>query len=171
MALRPLSQVGPALDWEDLRRSCLREAMAVLGHREDAEEAAQEALLRSWRRIEQCRADPLPWARQISRNEALRIAARRTRRSAELPTDALPEDGEHDAELERLPATEAIRGALRQMSAADQLMMRLRYAEDLTQPQLARVFDMPEGTVKIRLHRARERMRALLATPEAWQDH
>jgi RNA polymerase sigma-70 factor (ECF subfamily) len=137
--------------------------MAVLRNRDDAEEATQEALLRAWRRLDQCRsADRGPWARQISRNEALRLAARRSRRAVELPTVELPETGSFDPELERLPATEAVRGALQEMPAADRLMIRLRYDEDLTQPQLARAFDLPEGTVKIRLHRARSRLRSLL---------
>lgn len=137
--------------------------MAVLSHHEDAEEAAQEALLRSWRRLDQCRgADPGPWVRQISRNEALRVAGRRAQRARELSRDDLPETGSIDPELERLPATQTVRSALRQMTAADRLMMQLRYAEDLTQPQLAKMLEMPEGTVKIRLHRARARMRTLL---------
>ncbi len=137
--------------------------MAILRNREDAEEAAQEALLRSWRRLTQCRADdPRPWARQISRNEALRIAARRAKRSVEVPTEVMPEGSCVDHELERLPASETLRGALRQISASDRLMMQLRYGEDLTQPQLADLFGMPEGTVKIRLHRARAKMRSLL---------
>ncbi len=137
----------------------------ILRHKEDAEEAAQEALLRSWKRLAQCRSDdPAPWARQIARNEALRIAARRGRRAVEVPTDVLPENGCIDQELERLPATESVRGALSQISASDRLMIQLRYAEDLTQPQLAEVFGMPEGTVKIRLHRARAKMRTLLDT-------
>jgi len=139
--------------------------MAILRNREDAEEAAQEALLRSWRWLGQCRAaDPRPWAKQISRNEALRIARRRARRGIELPTDELPESGSIDPELERVPATETVRSALQQMAPSDQLLIRLRYTEDLTQPQLAQVFDLPEGTVKIRLHRARNKMKVLMAT-------
>jgi RNA polymerase sigma-70 factor, ECF subfamily len=159
---------GEAWNWAELRESCLREAMTILRNRDDAEEAAQEAMLRSWRWLGQCRAaDPLPWAKHISRNEALRIVKRRALRGIELPSDELPEAGSVDLELERLPATESVRNALEQMPATDQLLIRLRYTEDLTQPQLARAFDLPEGTVKIRLHRARARMRALLVAAEA----
>jgi RNA polymerase sigma-70 factor (ECF subfamily) len=140
--------------------------MSILRNREDAEEAAQEALLRSWRRLEQCRGDdPGPWTRQISRNEAFRVAARRKR--PELLSDELPDVGDVDSELEQLPLAETVRVAMRQMTTADQLLIRLRYTEDLTQPQLAEVFDLPEGTIKIRLHRARAKLRGLLpADPE-----
>jgi RNA polymerase sigma-70 factor (ECF subfamily) len=155
---------APACDWDVLRRTCLREAMTVLRHPDDAEEAAQEALLRSWRNVAQCRGDEIgAWTRQIGRNEALRLAARRTRRRLEVPTGEVPETGVFDCDLERVPLIETVRGALRQMTTADQLLIRLRYTEDLTQPQLAEVLDLPEGTVKVRLHRARARMRELLA--------
>jgi RNA polymerase sigma-70 factor (ECF subfamily) len=138
--------------------------MQVLRHPEDAEEAAQEALLRSWRKLDQCSGAELgPWTRQISRNEALRIAARRSRRQCELSSESTPDRGVFDRDLEQVPLKEAVRGALRQMPTTDQLLIRLRYSEDLTQPQLAEMLDMPEGTVKIKLHRARARMKELLA--------
>ena len=150
-------------DWAEFREACLREAMAVLRNRDDAEEATQEALLRAWRRFDQCRAaDRGPWARQISRNEALRVAKRRANRSLELPATELPEAGTIDRALESVPATQSVRSALSQMPASDRLLIHLRYGEDLTQPQLARAFDLPEGTVKVRLHRARSRLRGLL---------
>jgi RNA polymerase sigma factor (sigma-70 family) len=41
-------------------------------------------------------------------------------------------------------------------------MLHLRYAEDLTQGEVARRLGMPESTVKVRLHRARRRLRLLL---------
>ena len=36
-------------DWNALSTSCLREARRLLDSEQDAEEAAQEALLRAWR--------------------------------------------------------------------------------------------------------------------------
>jgi RNA polymerase sigma-70 factor (ECF subfamily) len=151
-------------DWAQLRRFCVREAMQVLRHREDAEEAAQEALIRAWRGAEGCRGSSrLPWVRQISRNEALRLAARRARLRRELSAEPVSETAAvDDPALLRVPVTETVRDALSQLTAADRLLIRLRYAEDLTQPQLARVLGLPEGTVKVRLHRARRRLTTLL---------
>jgi RNA polymerase sigma-70 factor (ECF subfamily) len=153
----------PSRDWALLRRLCLREAMRVLNHREDAEEAVQEALLRAWRMSDQCRSAPLPWMRQISRNEALRIAARRTRLDRELADQEAYEPLVEDSELARVPLAETVRGALAALTPDDQLLIRLRYTEDLTQPQLATLFNVPEGTVKVRLHRARGRLASMLA--------
>jgi RNA polymerase sigma factor (sigma-70 family) len=41
-------------------------------------------------------------------------------------------------------------------------MLRLRYADDLTHVEVARRLGVPVGTVKVRLHRARRRLRVHL---------
>src|SRR5256885_7155960 len=72
----------PPWQWAAARQRCLREARRILRNRDDAEEAVQEAMARAWRGRAACRtpAAPLPWLLQITRNEAIRLAARRRRR-------------------------------------------------------------------------------------------
>src|SRR5437588_1520160 len=72
----------PPWHWAAARQRCLREARRILGNRDDAEEAVQEAMARAWRRRAACRtpAAPLPWLLQITRNESMRLAARRRQR-------------------------------------------------------------------------------------------
>src|SRR2546430_15511368 len=95
----------PALwQWDSARERCLREARRILGNRDDAEEAVQEALIRAWRKRAACRtpAAPLPWLLQITRNEAMRLPARRSRRQASEIPEAQPEAGP-DAPLGTTP--------------------------------------------------------------------
>src|SRR5437764_11921127 len=89
-------------DWLALRQYCLREAANVLRNREDAEEAAQEALLRAWRhRGSRRSASWLPWVRTIARNEALRIAENRRRHAQrEVHGEAEPREDVSPAELD-----------------------------------------------------------------------
>jgi RNA polymerase sigma-70 factor, ECF subfamily len=153
-------------DWPALRARCQREARRVLGDPHDAEDAVQEALTRAWRKRHNCRTPgtPLPWMLQITRNEALRL---RDRRRFEPATSEEPHD---DAAPAVDPATEQladrldIRRALSRLPPQDQVLVRLRYHADLTTHGVAGILDLPEGTVKVRLHRIRERLRTDLTT-------
>jgi RNA polymerase sigma-70 factor (ECF subfamily) len=154
----------PSWDWMRLRARCLREAGRVLP-RSDAEEAVQEALVRAWRRRAACRTPeaPLPWLLQITRNEARRLLTRRARRDHLALAWPIPHDPEiEDPALTGTPTRVTLEQALGRLEVRDRRVMQLRYAEDLTEAEVARRLGLPEGTVKVRLHRARRRLRGLL---------
>jgi RNA polymerase sigma-70 factor (ECF subfamily) len=128
----------------------------VLGPGPDAEDAAQDAAIRAWRRRGTCHDAPAAWVRAIARNEALRVAGRRR---SEAPLDeAMPMAGDAQGTGE----AHDVRVAVQALEASDRLLLLLRYWGDLTQPEVARATALPEGTVKVRLHRARERLRVTL---------
>jgi RNA polymerase sigma-70 factor (ECF subfamily) len=153
-------------DWSALRRSCVLEARRVLRSEHDAEEAAQDALLRAWRgrATQKQRGSEAWWVRQIARREALREAARQVR-AKDLYTHAPGEllgDLAAGQDVSQLAEIIDLREAIAELAPGDALLLRLRYERDLTQPRLARLVGMPEGTVKIRLHRIRGRLRERL---------
>jgi RNA polymerase sigma factor (sigma-70 family) len=148
-------------DWEAARRRCLREARRVLRNRDDAEEAVQEALLRAWRAG---RAGAVPqhreaWLATIARNEAYRVGDRR-RRAAERER-AHPPPEARDA-IAALVDTIAFEQVLSALGPGEREVVSLRYAGDLTQAQVAHYLNLPIGTVKIRLHRGRNRLRSVM---------
>ena len=167
LAAKPLiSKPDPgSWEWAAARQRCLREARRILGNRDDAEEAVQEAFIRAWRKRNACRTPgaPLPWLLQITRNESMRLAARRSRRQAsEIPEaepEAAPAPG-HETALDQTLTTVATEQALSVLGEDERRLLRLRYEEDLTQGQVAAALGVPEGTVKVRLHRVRARLRA-----------
>ena len=156
----------PAWDWEEIRTRCLREAKRMLTCERDAEEAVQEAMLRAWRSRAKQREQggELGWALQITRNEVLRSISRRRRRP-ELATDTvtLPEPGSGDEAIVAVLDAVDVRAALGELAAEDAMLLRLRYERDLTQPRVAELAGLPEGTVKVRLHRLRGRLRERLS--------
>ncbi|MDQ1700952.1 MAG: hypothetical protein QOF57_204 [Frankiaceae bacterium] len=146
-------------DWGRARRLFLSETRRVLGHSDTAEDAAQEAALRAWQRRHTCQIqdEPDPWLRQIARNEALRILARPVAEDL----DRVPERHGEDCDPVDARAMD-LRGAVAALGADDRRVLMLRYWADMKQRQVAEVLDMPEGTVKVRLHRARNHLRSLL---------
>jgi RNA polymerase sigma-70 factor (ECF subfamily) len=145
-------------DWGELRRFCFAQALRVVGSPDVADEAAQEAILRAWRHRDSCRRQdqPLAWLRRIARNEAMRAVGRRPNEVlvAE-PFYAEPHQETEDPLVERLVVTEA----LATLSQADRELAHLRYYEDLTCATLAERCGLSEATVKVRLHRLRQRLR------------
>jgi RNA polymerase sigma factor (sigma-70 family) len=58
--------------------------------------------------------------------------------------------------------SQSFRSMLMRLGIDDQMLLELRYEYDLQTNELATVFDVPEGTIKSRLHNARKKLKALL---------
>jgi RNA polymerase sigma-70 factor (ECF subfamily) len=67
-------------------------------------------------------------------------------------------------ELERHQRAELLKVALTRIPLDDQIALELSYFEGLSTRELAAVLDIPENTVRSRLSRARDKLRAALTT-------
>jgi RNA polymerase sigma-70 factor (ECF subfamily) len=147
-------------DWAAARTVCLRQARAILGSGAAAEDAAQEALVRAWRMRDNCQTPeaPDPWLSAIARREALRVAARRRERPLEEAGDPAAPSHEVEAVLRADVAR-----AVSTLPDDDRQLLGERYWRDLTQSEVADRLQLAEGTVKVRLHRIRARLRENLS--------
>ena len=89
------------------------------------------------------------------------------RRTVELVDTAPPDPVWGDDELVGAMNRLTVEQALDRLCDSDQQVLRLRYDEDLTQVEVAHRLGVREGTAKVRLHRARHRLRELLEEPSA----
>jgi RNA polymerase sigma-70 factor (ECF subfamily) len=144
---------GGSWDWADLTRRCVREARRYTRSQSDAEDVAQEAVLRAWRHRASCRTPQASraWVLSICRNEALR---RLRPAAAEVPFDESKDAVAPDS-LQHVAAALDLRSAIADLSQDDRALIWLRYGLDLTQSGAAKALGMPEGTAKVRLHRLR----------------
>ena len=129
---------------------------------DDAEDAAQEALVLILRNLDSLR-EPLAlwsWSRRIAVHEALRLARRRTR--AGLATDperlaraqaALDADGSDGT------TSVDVREVLRELTPDQRVLLVMRHMGDLGDDEMAELLDIPAGTVKSRVFRARAAFR------------
>ena len=148
-------------DWDHLRRRCVVDARGHGLSAADAEDVAQEALLRAWSARAQCRTPnaPEPWVRVIGRREACRmLVARRddVQGDAQEASDSAPDF----AAAVQLRVD--IARAFDVLSNEDRALLAARYMLELGQTEIARLHGVPGGTAAVRLHRARGRMRAAL---------
>lgn len=125
----------------------------------EVEDIAQDALLRAWRRRSTLR-DPArrkEWLGTIVRNEAFR---HHSRVRPDPVDDVETQEGAEDEQILSTVERADLRAILDRLSERDRELIELRYEEDLTQEAIARRLGIPDGTVKVRLHRLRDKLRA-----------
>jgi len=147
---------------------CTRFARRMLGNRDDAEDALQEAFVHAYRGLRTYRERDAfrGWLYRIVVNECRRLAARRWRNENRLVRD--------DGALEQAPAREENGGELRdrlQISLARlEPMLReafvLKYGEELEYGEMAKVTGASISALKMRVKRARDLLRPMLEREE-----
>lgn len=145
-------------DWDEVHRICLRVASRYAKSRAEAEDIAQDSMVRVWRKRDTLRnsAARKSWLATIVRHEALRELSRKRPD----PTDTL--EAWQGCDDERVVATVEradLHAALERLNKRDRLLVRMRYDEDMTQEAIAHRLGIPLGTVKVRLHRVRAKLR------------
>jgi RNA polymerase sigma-70 factor (ECF subfamily) len=142
---------------------CFRTAWISSGAADDAEDAAQEAFMKAFAALPRFRAGApfRPWLLTIVANEA------RNRRRSANRREALvlraPDTGTESSPETTVIATEsrqALLDAVNRLPDADREVVSYRYLLELSEAETAAVLGVPAGTVKSRLSRALQRLRA-----------
>lgn len=160
MGRRPAWEGDYCAYFEARQRILMRTAYAILGSWAAAEDVVQSTLTQlyvHWPRIHDETRDA--YARRALVNACYTAArkAARERVVAEVP------DRVADVHLGVDPQLMA---ALAQLSAKHRAVVVLRYLDDLSVAEVARVLDVPEGTVKSQCARALSRLESVLTSSE-----
>jgi RNA polymerase sigma-70 factor (ECF subfamily) len=142
-----------------------RFALHMLGNREDAEEALQDAFVRAFRALRQCE-DPArfdAWLFRILVNRCRTLGGRRARHDRTfLPEEsARVEVAGHDA-AERLAWREEIAYALAALEPTQREAFLLKHVEELSYEEMEALTGVGVSALKMRVKRACDRMRGLL---------
>ena len=136
----------------------------LTGERALAEDLAQETFLRAWQKLETFSGSGSfgGWLASLSYNVFRTHWRKHKRQNDEVPLDDLElaapaTDETGSADLDRL---------LNLLSRQDQVIMTLCYAYGLSNSEVSQVLNMPAGTVKARIHRAKAKIQSAVATPE-----
>jgi RNA polymerase sigma-70 factor (ECF subfamily) len=168
---------GDDAAWEDLVKIHTRRIYAICyrftGSEHEAQDLAQDVFLRVFRTLKSFRAGEgsfVVWLTRLTRN-LLIDHYRRTRldRQSDSLEDQLPMLEEKtamsaraDGMLAGREASELLRSALVKLSPELRETVILRDLEELEYREIAKILDVPEGTVKSRLNRGRAELARVL---------
>lgn len=148
-----------------------RKAYARVRNVSDAEDIVAVVFLEAWRSRQKVRivdGSILPWLYTVTTNVTLnseRSTRRYRRLLAKLPPSEEQADHADDIarKLDGVARANKVKAALRRLGPVDRTIIDLCILDDLPLATVATVLDLPLGTVKSRLHRARKRLRIDLA--------
>jgi RNA polymerase sigma-70 factor, ECF subfamily len=150
-----------------------RVAMNILGDEDTAVDAVQQALLSAFRNLGSFRGGSLrSWLSRITVN-ACYDQLRRIARTKDVPLQIYDQDGEEmepaawladpgpspEEQAERSDLVDAIQDSLEALPEHYRLVVQLVDVEGLSYEETATALDLPIGTIKSRLARARDALR------------
>jgi RNA polymerase sigma-70 factor (ECF subfamily) len=144
--------------------------LRLLGDRSEAEDVAQEVMLRAWRGIArfQGQSSYFTWLYRIAVNEASRALDRKARRPAGVSIGAyelqLPASSAHDPsqQAENSELRRVLGQALAELAPTLRTAIVLRDVEGLSTQEAAEIAGVSQAAFKSRLHQARLRVRAAI---------
>jgi RNA polymerase sigma-70 factor (ECF subfamily) len=155
---------------ETFRSKVFQYSYLMCGQREDAEEVAQETLLKVFEKIDQLREPELvkPWVFEIAKNACLMmrrksIFAPREEVSLDRPGPQLPDSAAlPDKVLLQRELHDQLTDAIRKLPQIYRAVFLLREVEGLSTQETGNILDLSIDVVKTRLLRARRMLREIL---------
>ena len=133
-----------------------------------AEDLSQEIFVKSWMKLDRL-ANPAAfpgWLATIARNTCLSSIGKRNRKH---------EVGEEEAGLDHLnpvmppsynPSRVILEAAIARLSMQDRELITLSYFQELSSAEVAAIMNIPAGTVRVYLMRARQKLKDILKGKE-----
>lgn len=144
---------------EGYQKQAVAHAVAILGNREDAMDAVQEAFLDAFRSLKQFDGTRkfYPWFYVLVRNRCYKSRARKRDFDSIEETEILAPQPNLNSE-ERL----TLETALLSLEKEDREIITLKYLDGLSYQEIAEHLQIPRGTVMSRLFYARKQLQSKL---------
>ena len=144
---------------------------SVLGSRGDIDDAVQETFIRIYRGLPSFsgRSSLSTWIWSIARNHAINVRAKERDDVISLEKTAEIASNRYgpEADLARRTAAEDIEWLLSSLEGDYREVIELRYLAGKKYREIAEMLDLPEGTIKTLIHRARLRMKRIMDERDA----
>jgi len=136
----------------------VRTAYTILGSQEEADDVAQETFMAAYRNLGHYRHDaPFgAWLHRIAVNRSYDVTRRHQRQTKLIDEIAAGSSGSDEEDALRQARTQEQGAQVRELIAGldevNRAIVALRFLQDMSIKQIAATLEMPEGTIKRRLH-------------------
>lgn len=130
-----------------------------LGDRLEAADIVQDVFMEVWRHAGrfQHRSSVKSWMYSIARNKTVDHIRKSSRTDVQPPDETLPDEGpDPHAVLQASQDAIRLRACVDKLSEAQRSAVTLAYFQDLTYREIAEIEGVREGTVKTRVHHAKQ---------------
>lgn len=126
------------------------------------DDLAQESFLKAYTQLRQFQGISRfgTWLYRIAFNEF--VSHKRKRREERIPEESLALPDEGNPYYKKFDDAHDVAMAIRQLSDIERTLVLLFYYEDKSLKDISKITDMPQGTVKSYLHRAKKKMAEFL---------
>jgi RNA polymerase sigma-70 factor (ECF subfamily) len=131
-----------------------------VANRSEAEEAAQDAFIKAFHYLKTFnrQARFSTWLYRIVFNTAITYKRKNRQQFEDIENKGLEHSDTADAQLEKDDKQVYIEKAMLRLNEADQLAIQLFYIKEFSLEEVAGIMGQNINTIKVRIHRARQRM-------------
>ena len=135
-------------------------ALKVLNHRGEAEEAAQDAFIKAYQNMGTFKGEAKfsTWLYRIVFNTAISYKRKMKPVFTEIESRTITQAHEGEQTMEFQDRQRYVAKAIDQLNDADKLAVQLFYLQEFSLEEVADIVQQPVNTVKVRIHRARQRL-------------
>jgi RNA polymerase sigma-70 factor (ECF subfamily) len=132
----------------------------VLLHRAEAEEAAQDAFIKAFKHLADFNRTSRfsTWLYRIAFNTAISYKRKHRYQFQPIENSIIAVKQEADGNLEKSDQKKYLHQALLKLSDTDRTALTLFYWQELSLDEMAEIVNVPANTLKVRIHRARQRV-------------
>ena len=135
-------------------------AFKILQNRPEAEEAAQDSFIKSYHHLRGFNRQSKfsTWLYRIVFNTAITYKRKNRHHFQDIEDTAAHHVQEDDPTLERTDKKKYLDQALLRLNESDRTALTLFYLDEFSLEEIAEIMSMQANTIKVRIHRARQRL-------------